>query len=382
MRLQSGVAIESDLTTSSPSSRPSGRLARWSHGRPAVLVANPTAQSGKAADWIRTARALLDEAQVLHRFVPTEPEGRTIERVREAIEDGARLIIYMGGDGTFAEVAKGIFASTVPHECTMGMLPTGTANDQGKSFGLAAGPGALERNVAVIAAGTTVGCDVGRLIIERSLKEVHRDMFFDSFSIGLGAASLETRNRDRERVGMIPGLGALYRDQLVYAGAVLRRFVESYVVDIKFDMDVVVDGVVHSFDHLLDVIVKNTKIFGGEWVFDPNTESDDGKFELVPVTGRRDFGTKLLGGLRRSPVGVDDLALLGFDHAPAIGGSRFELAIKTAGGTLPAAQCDGEELPAGDRYYIEVIPRALRLIVPRDHVDPSHTEPSAGHSLG
>jgi len=356
-------------------------LVRLLNGQPAVLVANPTAQSGKAAEWIRTARALLDEAQVPHRFVPTEPAGKTIDRVREVIDDGARLVIYMGGDGTFAEVAKGIFASQHPTACAMGMLPTGTANDQGKSFGLDSGPASLARNVGVIAAGETIGCDVGALIIERSLKEVHRDLFFDSFSVGLGAASLETRNRDRERVGMIPGLGAIYRDQLVYAGAVLRRFVESYIVDVKFDMDVVVDGVVHSFDDLLDVIVKNTKIFGGEWIFDPNTESDDGRFELVPVTGRRDMGTKLLGGLRRSPVGVDDLAKLGFEHAPALTGSKFELAVRTAGGTLPAVQCDGEELPAGDRYYIEVIPRALRLIVPREHVDPSHTERSAAHSL-
>jgi hypothetical protein len=41
-----------------------------------------------------------------------------------------------------------------------------------------------------------------------------------------------------------------------------------------------------------------------------------------------------------------------------------------------------DELPAGDRYYIEVIPRALRLIVPREHVDPSHTDRSAAHSMG
>ena len=81
----------------------------------------------------------------------------------------------------------------------------------------------------------------------------------------------------------------LYRDQLVYVGAVVQRFVESYVVDIKFDLDAVIDGNVHHFDHLLDVIVKNTKIFGGEWIFDPQAESDDGRFELVPITGRRDF---------------------------------------------------------------------------------------------
>jgi diacylglycerol kinase family enzyme len=31
----------------------------------------------------------------------------------------------------------------------------------------------------------------------------------------------------------------------------------------------------------------------------------------------------------------------------------------------PAAQIDGEEFPAGDRFRIEVLPRVLRLLVPR-----------------
>jgi diacylglycerol kinase family enzyme len=352
-------------------SRAVTRLERWMAGLPAVLVANPTAQSGKAADWIRTARALLDEARIPHRFVPTEPEGRTIQRVRDVLDEGHRVVIYMGGDGTFAEVAKGILGSDHAPDIAMGMLPTGTANDQGKSFGLAAGPWALERNVAVIAAGETVGCDVGTLVVARGDDEIHRDLFFDSFSIGIAAASLATRNRDRERVGRIPGLGAVYRDQLVYAGAVLQRFLESYVVDVKFDVDAVIDGVVHPFENLLDVIIKNTKIFGGEWIFAPDTESDDGRFELVPVTGRRDLGTKLLGSLRSSPVGVDELKSLGFVHAPPVSGAKFDLVVRSTTGMLPSAQCDGEELPAGERYHVEVAPRALRLIVPRDHVDAS-----------
>jgi diacylglycerol kinase family enzyme len=360
-----------------PGARSDRAIDRLCAGLPAVLVANPTAQSGKAADWIRSARALLDEYGIAHRFVATEPEGRTIGKVREVVDEGHRVIVEMGGDGTFAEVAKGILASEHGGGVAMGMLPMGTANDQGKSFGLASGAGALERNIAVIAAAETVGCDVGMLAIDRDRKQIHRDLFFDSFSIGLGAASLETRNRDRERVGRIPGLGALYRDQLVYAGAVLQRFVESYVFDVKFDLDAVIDGVVHSFDHLLDVIVKNTKIFGGEWIFDPDTESDDGRFELVPVTGRRDFGTKLIGSLRASPVGVEELKALGFVHAAPISGAHFDLTVRTATGILPAAQCDGEELPAGDHYQIDVAPRALRLIVPRDHVDPSHIDPVA-----
>jgi diacylglycerol kinase family enzyme len=350
-------------------------LDRFMQGKPAVLVANPTAQSGKAADWIRHARALLDEAQVAHRFVATEPEGATVDRVREAIDDGgARVVIYMGGDGTFAEVAKGVLGSQHARDVTMGMLPTGTANDQGKSFGLYAGPGALERNVRVVSEGWTVGCDVGRLVIERGLKEVHRDLFFDSFSVGLGAASLATRNRDRELVGRIPGLGLIYRNQLVYLGAVARRFAESYVVDTKFDLDVVIDGTVHHYQSLLDVIIKNTKIFGGEWIFDAQSESDDGKFELMPVTGRRDFTTKLLGAFRHNPVGIDDLQRLGIEHAAAVAGTNMELTVRSEGGVLPAAQIDGEEIPAGDRYTVSVVARALRLIVPREHVDPSSTD--------
>src|SRR5262249_24227618 len=168
------VVAGTNVTQGTPTNRSVG-VARWRNGEPAVLVANPTAHSGKAADWIRRARELLDEAGVPHRFVATEPEGRTIDRVREAINGGARVVIYMGGDGTFAEVAKGIFASQHAADVAMGMLPTGTANDQGKSFGLSAGAGALERNVSVIAAGETVGCDVGRLVIERGDKAIHRD---------------------------------------------------------------------------------------------------------------------------------------------------------------------------------------------------------------
>ena len=333
---------------------------------PAVLVGNPTAQSGRAADWIRHARALLDEARLPHRFVPSEPDGATVDVVRRAIDDeGARLVIYMGGDGTFAEAAKGILASSRSHAVRLGMLPTGTANDQGKSFGLEAGPGGLGHNVEVIAAGVTVAVDVGRLTAWRGERVMHRDLFFDSFSVGFGASALVTRNRDRERVGRIPGLGRIYRDQLVYAGALVQRLLETYVVDVKFDLDVVVDGRVVHYESLLDVIVKNTRIFGGEWVFDPAAEADDGLFELIPITGRRDFTSKLVTAFRHNPLGPDDLRALGLEAADPVPGASFTLTVR-ADGEPPAAQVDGEEIPAGQRYQIDVLARALRLIVPRE----------------
>ncbi len=78
--------------------------------------------------------------------------------------------------------------------------------------------------------------------------------------------------------------------------------------------------------------------------------------------------TKLLGTLDKSPLGLDDLDAIGIQHAPPLRGAKLELAVHAEGGVLPATQIDGEELPAGDRYTIEVAPRALRLIVPREQV--------------
>jgi diacylglycerol kinase family enzyme len=345
-------------------------LERWLAGKPAVLVANPTAQSGRAGDWIRRARAHLDDAGVAHRFIATEPAGATIDSVRHAIDDdGARVVISMGGDGTFAEVAKGILHSGSPASVAMGMIPTGTANDQGKSFGLDAGPGAIERNASVIAAGITIPVDVGRITIEHEDGPPQRDLFFDSFSIGFGAAALITRNRDRDWIGNIPGLGLVYRNHMVYVGAVVQRLLESYVVDIQFDLDVIVDGKKMVYESLLDVIVKNTKIFGGEWVLDPNCEADDGVFEMVPITGRADLVGKLLATFRHSPVNLDDLREIGFEAAEPVPATHFVLTPHDFKTKPPAAQIDGEELVPGTQYRVDVLARALNVIVPRDQAE-------------
>src|SRR3954467_9010485 len=104
-----------------------------------LLVGNPTAQSGKNAERIERARSLLDKAGVTHDFLATAPHGQTVGLVAQALAGGKYgAAIYMGGDGTFAEVAKGILDSGRAEEVALAMLPTGTANDQGKSFGLQA----------------------------------------------------------------------------------------------------------------------------------------------------------------------------------------------------------------------------------------------------
>ena len=96
-----------------------------------LLVGNPTAQSGRNAARIVEARRLLDAGGLPHRFVATAPAGGTVGLVAAALaaDPALDVAVYMGGDGTFAEVAKAILASGRAAEVRLGMLPTGTAND-------------------------------------------------------------------------------------------------------------------------------------------------------------------------------------------------------------------------------------------------------------
>src|SRR5262245_46785280 len=159
-----------------------------------LLVGNPTAQSGKNQERIERALELLRRQSVAAALLPTLPHGETVEAVRKALagDAGIRVVIAMGGDGTFREVAAGLFTSDARERVALAMLPTGTANDQGKSFGLDATPEALERNVDVVVRGHETRLDVG---VYRA-GSAEPDLFFDSAGWGLSARVLAQRNKD------------------------------------------------------------------------------------------------------------------------------------------------------------------------------------------
>jgi len=325
-----------------------------------LLVGNPTAQSGKNAARIDRALAELRGAGVACELMPTLPDGKTIAAVRDALRGGHfTCAIAMGGDGTFREVAAGILDSGTADAVSLAMLPTGTANDQGRSFGVFAGDEELAHNVAVIAAANETRLDAGRL---QAVDSGATSWFFDSAGWGLSARVLAARNEDREVVEGVPGLRAVYRDQLVYAGALLRTFLESYVTDDTFTVAAEVDGQPMTIDGVTDLIVKGTRVYGGAWVFDRTALHDDGAFELLPFRGKLDWTSKAIVGLDGNPVTDEILAAVGVEPSKPIRASRFDLRFEPRS---PAAQIDGEELAAAHRVRIDVVARALRLIVPK-----------------
>jgi diacylglycerol kinase family enzyme len=330
-----------------------------------LLVGNPTAQSGKNAERIDRAVRDLGAAGVVCDVLATLPAGATIPAVADRLRgSGYRCVIAMGGDGTFREVASGLLESGRSAEVAMAMLPTGTANDQGRSFGLDAGEAALERNLTVLVAGRETRLDAGK--IGASGRSA---WFFDSAGWGISARVLRARNEDRALIDQhAPLLKTLYRDHLVYAGALMRVFLESYVVDDAFTAEIEaegVDGQRFVLDGLTDLIVKGTRVYGGAWVFDRTSRHAEGLFEMVPFRGKLDWMSKAIVDLDGNPVTEELLNAVGVEHSHPFRFARATVKLSwPEGGAAPAAQIDGEELPASDLVTLEVVPRAVRLVVP------------------
>ena len=336
----------------------------------ALLVANPSAQSGKAAAHIERAERGLVERGAEVVFVATEPEGRTVEVTRNAIEEHAvALVVYLGGDGTFNEVARGILASD--RAIPLGMLPMGTANNQGRSLGVRPGPAAIDANLDIIARGHTVALDVGAIFrIDEDGARAEHTHFFDSVGWGMQPEILNQRNRDRAAVQQIPWLREIYRDQAVYAGATLERYLASFIEPTKFDATIVSGGEEHHYAGLTDLIISGTPIYAGEWVVDRFAEPDDGKFELMPMQGRRDWASKALRDLRVLPLFQEDLDVIGITHASGYSASDFEVSFSRPDRAQIATQVDGEQWHPGVRFVVDVLPNALAVIAPSDFVPP------------
>jgi diacylglycerol kinase family enzyme len=334
-----------------------------------LLVANPASCSGKAQKRIDQARKLLTQFGLDHGYKSTLPDGKTVELVSQAItQQGYRIIISLGGDGTFGDVAKGICQSGLANEVLLGHLPAGTANDQGKSFGLSSAIKALEDNILFIAAGHTTKLDVGEVIGRQEDGTIlYRSLFFDSIGWGLSAAILAFRNTEMEIIKKVPVVRDMYRDHLVYIRAAARELAQKWLTRDHFAAEITVNGSLVAFNELTDIVITNTPLYGGEWIVDSESKHDDGIFELATFQSIRDWTNKVFLNHKKIPMSQETANRLGIFFSPTFSGSEFQIRFTNPikNKEIPA-QMDGEELPSADHISISIYPRLLNVIVPED----------------
>ena len=90
-----------------------------------------------------------------HEVVLTEEEGHATQLARKAVEDGARLVVGVGGDGTLHEVVNGVLgeADRAPAEVMVGLVPAGRGSDYARGLGFETGADALVKRFAAALEG-------------------------------------------------------------------------------------------------------------------------------------------------------------------------------------------------------------------------------------
>jgi YegS/Rv2252/BmrU family lipid kinase len=314
-------------------------------GRLAV-IANPSSQNGALGKrWPDLVKRL---GRILGDFdaqLTTAP-GDATRLARRALDDGADVVVAVGGDGTTHEVVNGFFDEAgKPRRpgAALGLLPFGTGGDFRRSLGLGTD---LDLAAQVIAAGKRRTIDVGRIEYRQGgvSGPPAASMFINIAGFGVGGLIDKIVNQSSKALG----------GKLTFAIGTLRAAVRHKNPRVRMvfddDEDAFVEAVINN------VAVANGQYFGGGMHIAPHAELDDGVFDVVTL-GDMSTWDYLKDGL--SVYKGQHLALAKVSSRRA----RSVLARPVASGEEVLLDVDGEQLGALPARFT-LVPRSLDLLVP------------------
>ena len=103
-----------------------------------VVIANPRSGRGRVAKELPELERQLNARRLGFRIVETEGPGHASSIARDALRDGGRFVVAVGGDGTVHEVVNGMIedGKAVAEGAILGVVPAGSGCDFVRTFGL------------------------------------------------------------------------------------------------------------------------------------------------------------------------------------------------------------------------------------------------------
>ena len=244
--------------------------------RPLAVIVNPTAGGGRARKALPPIRDELDRLGADYRVVETTSADHARKEAVAAVAAGVK-VAALGGDGLIGTVAGDLCGSDVP----LAILPGGRGNDLARVLGIPTEPAAAAR---VAVEGEERPIDVG---------EANGKTFVGIASLGVDSDANRIANEAK-----------LVKGNLVYLFAAVRALAQWR--DANFD--VTVDGRPHTFRGC-QVVVGNSKAYGGGMYALPHAELDDGLLDVLVTTHKRKLALLKLTVKAFTGSHVDDPAL-------------------------------------------------------------------------
>jgi len=139
------------------------------------LIVNPSAgNTNFRKSWI-CIQSLLKTKEIFFSFVFTQYTKHELVLVDEAIKQGYRNFISVGGDGTLHHVVNGIMMQryTKTSNIKLGVIPLGTGNDWIRTYKI---PNSIEKAINVIINNTVIFQDIGCITLASGKKEYFNNL--------------------------------------------------------------------------------------------------------------------------------------------------------------------------------------------------------------
>ncbi len=284
------------------------------------VIINPTAGNHRAKKTAAQILTRLSELGVEHQAFYTEYPGHAEALARQSVEQGARTVLSIGGDGTAFEVARGLMNS----KTFLGIIPAGTGNDFIKSLLLPDKPLAI---LDFILSHPARPVDVGI---------INGQIFINVCGVGFDVSVLDYSIKAKKYVrGMLPYLWGVIQTIIHYSSS---------------DITLSIDGQQILSKELLICSIANGRFIGGGMPISPKSEIDDGFLDIVVIKNvTRTRMIRYLPGLLSGKI-------LSFKDTSSFCGKHV-----TVSSPKPMRfNVDGEIIPF-DQVDLDIIPQALHV---------------------
>jgi diacylglycerol kinase (ATP) len=286
-------------------------------------------------------QALLADELPGFGFGITTFAGEERDLADRALAGGYELLVAVGGDGTWSNVADRVVASG-REDVVFGVLPNGTGNDFGRNLGF--DPSDPGEAVRVLRTGHTRAIDVGRL--ETPSASEHRPElsearhFINLIGFGFDIAVIDAAARAR-----------FLRGELLYKVTALQQLFRF--PGVRFGLETS-EGTRRDETHLM-LTVSNGRYFGGGFPIAPEARMDDGRLHACRIGDATPLGRLRLFNLAQRGRHVLD------PRVEVLSDTRFRLDFDRP----PRFEMDGDIRNAQDPTVVaQILPQALRVVTP------------------
>ena len=169
-------------------------------GKKIVFIVNPNSANGATGkEWPKIQKKAKNRLGNFAEHL-TQRQGDATYLAQKAIDEGAEVIVYVGGDGTLNEVVNGLMSDNIPNrkEILLGGIPRGTGCDFIKSIGL---PKDTDEALGLIKEGKSRFIDIGKFSFLDHDGNTSNRHFVNITSFGLGGEVDERVNKTTKMFG-------------------------------------------------------------------------------------------------------------------------------------------------------------------------------------